>query len=112
MKKITFIPARSSLKNIGKLKVTAYCRVSTERESQRSSIDIQIRYYTDLIQKNSEWELSGVFYNYESGLKKEKRNGLDTMLKKAYRGEIDYIITKSISRLSRNVLDTLTINRS
>ena len=78
-------------------------------ESQQSSIDLQIRYYTALIQTNTEWEFAGVFYDYKSGLRKEKRNGLDTMLKKAYRGEIDYIVTKSISRLSRNVLDTLTI---
>ncbi|WP_077611617.1 recombinase family protein [Clostridium sp. Marseille-P2415] len=112
MKKITFIPAKSSLKNTRKLKVAAYCRVSTECESQRSSIDLQIRYYTELIQTNPEWEFAGVFYDYESGLKKEKRNGLDAMIKKAYLGEIDYIIIKSISRLSRNVLDTLTIIRS
>ncbi|EMS72797.1 recombinase family protein [Ruminiclostridium cellobioparum] len=112
MKKITFIPAKNSSKNTGKLKVAAYCRVSTERESQQSSIDLQIRYYTDLIQTNPEWEFAGVFYDYESGLRKEKRNGFDAMLQKAYRGEIDYIITKSISRLSRNVLDTLTIIRS
>ncbi|MHB8171932.1 MAG: recombinase family protein [Thermincolia bacterium] len=112
MKKITFIPAKDLLKNTGKLKVAAYCRVSTEMESQKSSIDLQIRYYTDLIQKNPEWDFAGVFYDYESGLRKEKRNGLDAMLQKAYRGEIDYIITKSISRLSRNVLDTLTIIRS
>ncbi|MGN6713166.1 hypothetical protein [Anaerocolumna jejuensis] len=46
MKKITFIPAKSSLKNTRKLKVAAYCRVNTEREGQRSSIDLQIRYYT------------------------------------------------------------------
>jgi len=52
-----------------------------------------------------------VFYDYESGLRKDKRNGLDAMLKKAYKGEIDYIITKSISRLSRNVLDILVIIR-
>ena len=94
------------------MKVAAYCRVSTEMESQQSSIDLQIRYYTDLIQKNPEWDFAGVFYDYESGLRKEKRNGLDEMLQKAYRDEIDYIITKSISRLSRNVLDTLTIIRS
>ncbi len=112
MKKITFIPVINSLKSTGKLRVAAYCRVSTERESQQSSIDLQIKYYTDLIQTNPEWEFSGVFYDYESGLRKEKRNGLDAMLQKAYRGEIDYIITKSISRLSRNVLDTLTIIRS
>lgn len=112
MKKIIFIPAKNSLRSGGKLKVAAYCRVSTERETQKSSIDTQIKYYTDLIQENPEWDFAGVFYDYESGLRKEKRNGLDAMLKKAYRGEIDYIITKSISRLSRNVLDTLTIIRS
>ncbi|WP_398444728.1 recombinase family protein [Sedimentibacter sp.] len=71
-------------------------------------MDTQIKYYTELIQTNPEWDLAGVFYDYESRLRKEKRNGLDSMLKKAYRGEIDYIITKSISRLSRNVLDMLT----
>jgi site-specific DNA recombinase len=112
VKKITFIPAKDLLENTGKLKVAAYCRVSTEMESQQSSIDLQIRYYTDLIQKNTEWDFAGVFYDYESGLRKEKRNGLDAMLQKAYRGEINYIITKAISRLSRNVLDTLTIIRS
>ncbi len=112
MKKITFIQARNSLKNTGNLKVAAYCRVSTDRESQQSSIDLQIRYYTELIQTNPEWDFTGVFYDYESGLRKEKRNGLDAMLQNAYRGEIDYIITKSISRLSRNVLDTLTIIQS
>ena len=112
MKKIIFIPAKNSLRSGGKLKIAAYCRVSTERETQKSSIDTQIEYYTELIQMNPEWDFAGVFYDYESGLRKEKRNGLDTMLKKAYRGEIDYIITKSISRLSRNVLDTLNIIRS
>ena len=101
MKKITFIPVKNSMENTKKLRVAAYCRVSTEHKSQQSSIDLQIRYYTDLIQKNPEWDFAGVFYDYESGLRKEKRNGLDVMLKKAYRGEIDYIITKSISRLSR-----------
>lgn len=65
-----------------------------------------------MIQANPEWDFAGVFYDYESGLRQEKQNGLDAMVKKAYRGEIDYIITKSISRLSRNVLDTLTIIRS
>jgi len=112
VKKIIFIPTKKYLKNRWKLRVAAYCRVSTERETQKSSIDTQIKYYTDLIQENLEWDFAGVFYDYESGLRKEKRNGLDSMLKKAYRGEIDYIITKSISRLSRNVLDTLNIIRS
>lgn len=60
MKKITFIPAKNALKNTGKLKVAAYCRVSTERETQQSSIDLKIKYYTDLIQANPEWDFAGV----------------------------------------------------
>lgn len=86
MKKIIFIPAKNFLRNSGKLKVAAYCSVSTERETQKSSIDTQIKYYTDLIQENPEWDFAGVFYDYESGLRKEKRNGLNDMLKKVYRG--------------------------
>lgn len=81
-----------SLKNNGKLNVAAYCKVSTERETQQSSIDLQIKYYTDLIQVNHEWDFAGVFYDYESGLRKEKRNGLDDMLKR-------HIVVKSIISL-------------
>ncbi len=83
MKKIIFISAKKPLKNNGKLKVASYCRVSTERETQKSSIDIQIKYYTDLIQANPEWDFAGVFYDCERGLRKENRNGLDSMLKRA-----------------------------
>lgn len=60
MKKITFIPAKNSLRNNRKLKVAAYCRVSTELETQQSSIELQIKYYTDLIQENPEWDFAGV----------------------------------------------------
>ncbi len=63
MKKIIFIPANNPLRNAGKLKVAAYCRVSTERETRKSSIDTQIKYYTGLIQANSEWDFAGVFYD-------------------------------------------------
>ncbi|MCR2043772.1 recombinase family protein [Anaerosalibacter massiliensis] len=83
MKKITIIPVKKSLESNGKLKVAAYCRVSTERESQRSSIDLQIRHYAELIQNNPEWDFAGVFYDYESGLRREQRSGLEAMLKKA-----------------------------
>lgn len=112
MKKVICIPAKKSSENNGKLRVAAYCRVSTEYDGQKSSIDLQIRYYTSLIQSHEEWEFVGVFFDYESGLRRDGRDGLEAMLRKAYQGEIDYIITKSISRLSRNVLDTLIITRS
>lgn len=44
-----------------KLRVAAYCRVSTEQEEQESSFENQVAYYTDLIQSNPEWEFAGIF---------------------------------------------------
>ncbi|WP_336512992.1 recombinase family protein [Clostridium sp. Cult2] len=55
---------------------------------------------------------AGVFYDVgKSGLRREGRIGLDKMLKKASKGEIDYILVKSISRLSRDIVDVLEIIR-
>ena len=94
-----------------KLKVAAYCRVSTKFESQQSSIDLQVSNYETIIQSNSQWEYAGVYFDYGSGLRQKGRSDLENMINKACAGEIDYILTKSLSRLSRNVLDTLTIIR-
>lgn len=96
MKKITFIPAKNSLKSTGKLKVAAYCRVSTERESQQSSISLQIRYYTDLIQNNSEWELAGIFMIMKADL--EKRNAVVWM--QCFRKRIEVKLITSSPNLS------------
>ncbi len=92
-----------------KLKVAAYCRVSTKFESQQSSIDLQISNYKTVIQSNPQWEYAGVYFDYGSGLRQTGRSNLENMINKACAGEIDYILTKSLSRLSRNVLDTLII---
>lgn len=94
-----------------KLKVAAYCRVSTKFESQQSSIDLQVSNYKTVIQSNSQWEYAGVYFDYGSGLRQTGRSNLEDMINKACAGEIDYILTKSLSRLSRNVLDTLIIIR-
>jgi len=94
-----------------KLKVAAYCRVSTKFESQQSSIDLQISNYKIVIQSNPQWEYAGVYFDYGSGLRQKGRSNLQDMINKACTGEIDYILTKSLSRLSRNVLDTLIIIR-
>ncbi|MDF2503313.1 MAG: invertase [Clostridium sp.] len=109
MKKLKRIePAKEEKK---KLKVAAYCRVSTKFESQQSSIDLQISNYETVIQSNPQWEYSGVYFDYGSGLRQKGRSNLENMTNKAYASEIDYIFTKSLSRLSRNALDTLIIIR-
>ncbi len=109
MKKLTRIePAKAENK---KLKVAAYCRVSTKFESQQSSIDLQVSNYKTVIQSNPRWEYAGVYFDYGSGLRQTGRSNLEEMINKACAGEIDYILTKSLSRLSRNVLNTLIIIR-
>lgn len=110
MKKIIFIPAK--IPEYKKIKVAAYCRVSTLNKIQRESLQWQVEYYTNLISENPDWILAGVFYDVgKSGLRIKGRTGLDKMLKKASRGKMDYILVKSISRLSRDTVDVLKIIR-
>ncbi|QHQ63407.1 recombinase family protein [Anaerocolumna sedimenticola] len=109
MKNIWIIP--SAPKENKKMKVAAYCRVSTFGPAQLHSLDTQIEAYARMIKNNKDWRFAGVFYDVESGLRRKGRTELDKMLKKAAKGKIDYIITKSISRISRDTLEVLKIIR-
>ena len=110
MKKIIFIQPKS-LEN-EKLRVAAYCRVSTLSQTQRSSLNWQIKFYTNIISENPDWIFAGVFYDVgKSGLRRKERKGLDKMLKKASKGKIDYILVKSIYRLSIDTVEVLKIVR-
>lgn len=95
-----------------KLRVAAYCRVSTKSKAQKESLRNQILYYTERILDNDNWEFAGVYYDFgKSGLRKKGRAGLERMLKQADKGKIDYILTKSVSRVSRDTLELLNIIR-
>jgi len=95
-----------------KLRVAAYARVSTEQEEQQSSYEAQVNYYTAYIQNNPDWEFVGVFADEGiTGTNTKKRDGFNLMIEKALNGEIDLILTKSISRFARNTVDTLQIVR-
>ena len=109
MKKVRIIPAKP--KDNKKLKVAAYCRVSTFGSAQMRSLEIQIKTYTKMIRSHPDWIFTDVFFDIESGLRRSGRTGLDKMFKKAAKGKIDYIITKLISRVSRDTLEVLKIIR-
>lgn len=109
MKKVRIIPVLP--KENKKLRVAAYCRVSTFGPAQLRSLELQIKTYTKMIRSHSNWIFAGVFFDVESGLRRSGRTGLDKMLRKAAKGKIDYIITKSISRVSRDTLEILKIIR-
>ncbi|MEG0292536.1 MAG: recombinase family protein [Anaerovoracaceae bacterium] len=113
-KNITLIPARKRVGNTvteeekPKLRVAAYCRVSTDSEEQASSYDAQVEHYTAFIQKNDEWEFAGIYADDGiSGTNTKKRDEFNRMIEDCMLGKIDMIVTKSISRFARNTLDCL-----
>jgi site-specific DNA recombinase len=106
-KSVRIIPAKPKVNK--KLRVAAYCRIS--RLAQMRSLELQIYTYEKLIKSHWDWIYVGVFYDIESGLGRKGRSELDKIIKKAAKGKIDYIITKSISRLSRDTLEVLKIIR-
>lgn len=90
------------------LRVAAYCRVSTELEEQESSFEGQVTYYTNLIENNPEWEMAGIFADHGiSGIKDTTRPGFMQMIEACKKHKIDMILTKSLSRFSRNTLDSI-----
>ena len=90
------------------LRVAAYCRVSTEEESQQNSYAVQKSYYTSLILSRPGWEMAGVYADEgKSGTTRKSRVHFNRMMEDAREGKIDYIITKSISRFARNTVDAL-----
>jgi len=91
-----------------KLRVAAYCRVSTDTEEQATSYEAQIAHYTAYIGNHPEWTLAGVFADDGiSGTNTRKRDEFNRMIDECMAGNIDMVITKSISRFARNTLDCL-----
>lgn len=115
---ITAIPARRKVgtqkpeKKVQKIRVAAYCRVSTEMEEQESSYDTQVEHYTTYIQSRPEWEFAGIYADDGiTGTSTAKRDSFNRMIADCNAGKIDMILTKSISRFSRNTVDCLKYTR-
>jgi len=116
---ITVIPARRHVGNTvkkqeehPKLRVAAYCRVSTDSDEQETSYDAQVRHYTEFIQQHPDWNFAGIFADDGiSGTNVKKRDEFNRMIDECMSGNIDMIITKSISRFARNTLDCLKFIR-
>ena len=102
--KFTTIPFGSTVKK----KVAGYARVSTDLEEQLTSYEAQVDYYTKYIQNNPDWEFVEVYTDEGiSATSTKRRDGFNRMIQDALDGKIDLIITKSVSRFARNVLDSL-----
>ena len=111
-KTITVIPANPMLgdlrKRKQKLRVAAYCRVSTEEEEQQNSFEVQVNYFTEKISNHKDWELAGIFADEGiSGVRTKKRDQFNEMIELCRKKKIDLVLTKSISRFARNTLDCI-----
>lgn len=93
---------------IERIRVATYCRVSTDGDEQLGSFESQKAYYEQKIKQNKEWVSAGIFADEAiTGTKVDKREGFQEMIRKCQNGEIDMILTKSISRFSRNTQDII-----
>lgn len=94
------------------LKVAAYCRVSTDKEDQANSLSGQIKYFTEYITSQPNWQMCEVYYDEGiSGTSIKKRTSFNRMIQDASLGKMDLILTKEVSRFARNTVDTLTYTR-
>ncbi len=90
-----------------KLRVCAYCRVSSSSADQLNSYANQIDYFTKYIKKHEDWELVEIFADEGKSGTKDTRPEFQRMIRACELGQIDLVITKSTSRFGRNTKDTL-----
>lgn len=92
--------------------VASYCRVSTDREDQANSFEAQRRYFKEYIDRRPDWELYAVYADEGiSGTSTRKRTQFNQMIDDARMGKFQLIVTKEVSRFSRNILDTISFTR-
>ena len=113
MKKVTKIAETTSSKfKLKKIRVAAYCRVSTDSDAQLESLEAQKTHYENYITSRDDWEFAGLYYDEGiTGTKKDKRPELLRLIDDCKAGKVDFVITKSISRFSRNTTDCLELVR-
>ena len=93
--------------------VASYCRVSTDKENQLHSFTAQQQYFTNYIQHQPDWELYRIYADEGiTGTSTKKRVQFQQMMEDAYAGKFQLIVTKEVSRFSRNILDTIAYTRA
>ena len=94
------------------MKVAIYCRVSTDKEDQANSFAAQQQYFRRYIEEHAQWELYEIYADEGvTGTSTKKRTQFNRMMRDAYEGKFHLVITKEVSRFSRNILDTISYTR-
>lgn len=89
-------------------RVAVYARVSTDDPRQTSSYELQKNHYHDVISKSPNWKLVQIYADEGiSGTSLQHRDQFKLMIEDCKQGKIDLIVTKSVSRFARNVVDCI-----
>ena len=106
------VPAADLFKGGKERRVAAYARVSTASDEQLNSVEAQKDYFSKLIRQRPDWSFVGVYADEGiTGTSINRREAFNRMVTDALAGNIDLIVTKSISRFARNTVDTLNTIR-
>lgn len=112
--RVVFPAAERNSKADGSMikRVAAYCRVSTDDPAQTTSYELQKKYYEEEISSKPGWVFAGIYADEGiSGTSLKNRDEFNRMIADCYSGKIDIILTKSVSRFARNVVDCLSVVR-
>ncbi len=109
---VTIIPSIINETPDQKIRVAAYCRVSSDSSDQLNSFMAQLRYYENFLDESKTETLIGVYADEGiTGTRMDKRDDFLRLLKDCKKGKIDRVIAKSISRFARNTKECLSIIR-
>jgi len=110
-----FIPAKPRInpfEKTGNQRVCAYCRVSTDNDEQLSSFELQQAYYSEVAERYPNWELRKIYADEGiSGMSLKNRDEFNKMIEDCENGMYDLIVTKSVSRFARNLVDCVSLVR-
>lgn len=110
-----FIPAKPKIDIFGDgriFRTCAYCRVSTDNDAQLSSFELQQAHYTQVASSHPNWDLKRIYADEGiSGTSLKNRNEFNEMIAACEAGEYDLIVTKSVSRFARNLVDCISLIR-
>ncbi|MBP3731476.1 MAG: recombinase family protein [Mailhella sp.] len=108
IEKIPAVPAVDFFHDDQERRVAVYVRVSTDDINQTTSFELQTKHYADFVGKHPNWRLVDIYADEGiSGTSVKHRVSFNRMIADCYAGKIDLIITKSVSRFARNLVDCI-----
>ena len=105
---IPAVPQEDFYRSENHKRVAVYARVSTDDPNQTSSYELQKNHYEDLVNRRTNWELVDIYADEGiSGTSLQHRDNFLRMIDDCRLGKIDLIVTKSVSRFARNIIDCI-----